>query len=133
MKKNLKFLFDHQLPIEHVMRQLVLTNIPMNLSNCIHCLPKVGLHALHILCYLQTCIAPREKGFHQGFQNNSLNEEQTFIFNFVEDILFFRSCRETNYFSQKLPAPPPEYQMVRPLMYQVPIFVVKQTVSELLL
>ena len=88
------------------MRQLVLTNIPLDLSNCIHCLSKVGLHTLYILCYLQTCIAPREKGFHQGFQNNSLNEEQTFIFNFVEDILFFAPVGKQTIFSQKLPAPP---------------------------
>ena len=27
--KNLKFLFDHLLPIKHVMQQLVLTNIPI--------------------------------------------------------------------------------------------------------
>ena len=30
--KNLKFLFDQLLPIEHVMQQLVLTNIPMDRS-----------------------------------------------------------------------------------------------------
>ena len=63
------------------MQQLIFTNIPMDLSNFtinIHALPKVGLHAflLFILCYLQTFIALREK----GFEKNSLNEEQTFYF-----------------------------------------------------
>ena len=45
-----------------------------------------------------------------------MNEEQTFTFNFIEDILFFRSCLETNYFfSKKYQPPPPEYQMIRRL------------------
>ena len=41
------------------------------------------------------------------FQKNSLNEEQAFIFNFVEDILFFPVCRETNYFSKNSQTSPP--------------------------
>ena len=35
VQKNLKFLFDHQLPIEHVRQQLVFTNISMDLSDFI--------------------------------------------------------------------------------------------------
>ena len=54
------------------MLQLVLTNINMDLSNfiiyiLIHCLLIVGLHTLYLIIsiYLQTFIAPREKGFEQ--------------------------------------------------------------------
>ena len=39
------------MPIEHVIQQLVLTNILSNLKFyiLIHCLSKVGLHALYML------------------------------------------------------------------------------------
>ena len=39
-------------------------------------------------------------------------KNKLFIFNFVEDILFFRSCRETNYFFKKIQDLPFEYKMV---------------------
>ena len=53
-------------------------------------------------------IAPWEK----DFEKIHCMKNKLFIFNFIEDILFFLSCRETNYFLKKIPAPP-EYQMVR--------------------
>ena len=34
-KQHIEFLLDHKLPIEHIMRRLVLTNINMDLSNFI--------------------------------------------------------------------------------------------------
>ena len=50
-------------------------------------------------------------------KKNSLNNEQNFIFNFVEDILLFSLLLGNKLFFSKIPAPPPsppEYQMVRP-------------------
>ena len=67
----------------------------------IHCLPKVGLHAL----YMVNSVLFSSEG--KGLRKNSLNVEQTIYFNFVEDILFFRSLMETNYFFQKNPSLPP--------------------------
>ena len=64
------------------MQQLVLTNIPMDVSNynlhLIHCLPKVHLHALYVLnsLFFANFYSSEEK----GLRKNSLNEEQTFYF-----------------------------------------------------
>ena len=79
--------------------QLVLKHIPMNLSNfiiyIIHCLTKVGLHALSMLMFNSVICKPLYLG---EKCSDSLNEEQTFIFNFVEDILFFsRSIKAHRY------------------------------------
>ena len=85
MLKNLKFLFDHKLPIEHVIQQLVLiNNIPMDLSSFIISftintrLAKVSLHALYMLNSVLFAILYSSQG--KGLQKISLNEEQSFYF-----------------------------------------------------
>ena len=73
-----------------------------------HCLPKVGLHALYMLnsVLFANPFSSEEKRLRKNWQN----EEQTSLKKFY----FFLSYTETNYFFQKNPSPPPEYQMVRP-------------------
>ena len=80
VKKTLNFYLIIRVQIEHVMQQLVFTNISMDLSNLhlIHCLPKVGLHALYMLnsVLFANLYSSQEK----GLRTNKLNEEQTFYF-----------------------------------------------------
>ena len=51
-----------------------------------------------------------------GFDKIYKMKNKLFIINFVEDLLFFFSpVGKQTIFFKKIPAPPPEYQMVRPL------------------
>ena len=64
------------------MQQLVLTNIPMDLSNfiiyIIHCLPKIGLHALYTL--ISVIFANLYSSQGKGLRKNYVNEEKIFYF-----------------------------------------------------
>ena len=63
------------------MQQLVITNIPMDLSNfvhLIHCLPKEGQHALYMLNSVLFASLYSSQG--KGLRKKSLNEEQTIYF-----------------------------------------------------
>ena len=53
----------------------------------IQCLQKVGLHALYML--ISVLFANLYISQRKGLRTNSLNEEQTFIFNLVKDFLYF--------------------------------------------
>ena len=68
----------------------------------IHCLPKVGLHAL----YMVNSVLFSSEG--KGLRKNSLNVEQTIYFNFVEDILFFSLPYVNKLFFSKKSQPPPQ-------------------------
>ena len=111
--------------MEHVMLQLVLTNIPMDLSNLlynlhlIHCLPKVGLHASYMLNSVLFANLYGSQG--KGLRTKSLNEEKNFLFlTSLKTIDCFCSCRETNYFSKKSQTPlPPEHQRSVPYVSHI--------------
>ena len=60
------------------------------------------------MCYLQTCIAHREKDFKKIHRMKN----KLFIFNLVEDIYFFCFCTETNYL-KKTQAPPPQKKKIK--------------------
>ena len=93
------------------MQQLVLTYSYGSFSfynlHLIHYLPKVGLHDLYmkISVLFANLYSSREKGFEEIHRMKN----KLFIFNFVFnfDILFFCSCRKTNYFFKKNSRPPP--------------------------
>ena len=97
------------------MQQLVLTNSPLDLSNfAIYCLPKEGQHALYMLNPVLFGSLYSSEG--KGLRTKSLKEEQTIYFQLVEDILFFSNLMGNKLFFSKKSQPPPEYQMVRPLI-----------------
>ena len=73
---------------------------------------KVGQHALYMLN--SVIFANLYSSHGKGLQKYSLKEEQTFFFNFFEDIQFFAPSRKRTIYFKKNPSPP-EYQMVRPL------------------
>ena len=105
------------MPIELVMQQLVLTNIPMDLSNFViyiyytACQKKVNI-ALYMLNFVLFASLYSSQG--KGLRKKSLNEKTNYLFLIsLKTFYFFRTSWETNYFSKKS-QPPPEYQMVRP-------------------
>ena len=103
--------------IQHVMQQLVLTNIPMDLCNFIiyiHCLPKVGQHAIYMLNSVLFASLYSSQGKRASKKFTECRTDFLFLTS-LKTFYFFRSYCETNYFFQKNPSPPPEYQMVRPL------------------
>ena len=82
--KNLKFLFDHLIaanrtcyaavsPYKYFYGSFSFFNLHL-----IHCLPKVGLHALYMLN--SVLFANLYSSMGKGLRKKSLNEEQTFDF-----------------------------------------------------
>ena len=66
-------------------------------------MPKIGLHALYMLNFVLFANSYSSEG--KRLRKNWQNEEQTFIFNFTEDMLFFFSPirKQTIFFSKKSP------------------------------
>ena len=60
------------------MQQLVLTNIPVDRSYFIVCLPEVGLNALYMLNYVLFANLYSSEG--KGLRKYSLNVERTIYF-----------------------------------------------------